>query len=130
MPEAPLSLSVPGVTDVPGGCLKARTASPLDYVDEGLHVAYLDADRCCGRLSVRRRRPGDRFRLLGLKGEKKLQDFMVDAHIPIEARDSVPIVCDEQHIVWVAGHRLDDRVRVTADSRALLRLEYVPAAEP
>jgi len=91
-----------------------------------LCVAHLDAGLTGSRLLVRRRKPGDRFRPLGMADEKKLQDFMVDAHIPSDARDRIPIVCSSSHIVWVAGWRLDDRVKVTDETRRVLRLEFLP----
>jgi tRNA(Ile)-lysidine synthase len=79
-------------------------------------------------LIVRNRRPGDRFRPFGLRGEKKLQDFFVDLKIPRIERDTVPVVVDEQNrIVWVGGHRIDEAFRVTepADHVLLLRITRV-----
>ena len=55
---------------------------------------------------------------------KKLQDFMVDARIPRAWRQHIPLVCSPQHILWVVGCRIDDRVKVTEASRELLRLEF------
>ncbi len=73
-----------------------------------------------GPLSVRSRKPGDRLRPLGLGGGKKLQDIFVDAKVPREERDGVPIVADDEGIVWVAGHCIDERVAVTkATKRAI-----------
>ena len=60
-----------------------------------------------------------------MSAEKKLQDFMMDCRIPASARDAIPIVCSPGHIVWVAGWRIDDRVKVTAGTRSVLRLEFV-----
>ena len=80
----------------------------------------LDATAMRGTLRVRRRRPGDRFQPLGLAGEKKLQDVFVDAKVPRSQRDSVPVVCDDEGIVWVAGYRIAERVKVTASTRRVL----------
>ena len=91
-------------------------------------VAYMDGDVVGTALTVRPRRPGDRFRPLGLGGEKKLQDFMVDQRIPRPWRGRVPLVCSPQHILWVVGWRLDERARVTPATRHLLRLEFQPEA--
>jgi tRNA(Ile)-lysidine synthase len=57
-----------------------------------------------------------------MAGEKKLQDVFVDAKVPRRQRDSVPVVCDDAGIVWVAGYRITERVRVTASTRRVLRL--------
>jgi tRNA(Ile)-lysidine synthase len=55
---------------------------------------------------------------------RKLQDFMVDSAIPRSWRDSVPIVCSGEEIIWVAGWRIDDRVKVTTGTNGVLRLEF------
>jgi tRNA(Ile)-lysidine synthase len=76
------------------------------------------------RLAVRRRRPGDAFRPLGLGGRKKLQDYFVDRKVPRAERDSVPLVVDDRdRIVWVAGHGIDEAFRVRPDTRDVIILE-------
>jgi tRNA(Ile)-lysidine synthase len=92
--------------------------------------ACLDADVTGEDLRVRSRRPGDRFRPLGLGGEKKLQDFFVDARVPRAGRDAVPLVCGKPGILWVVGHRIDERARVTEATHRLLRLRFRRVATP
>jgi tRNA(Ile)-lysidine synthase len=125
MPESPAELNVPGEVVVAGGRVTARLTAPGGGETDSPCVAHVDVELTGKRLFVRRRTPGDRFRPLGMAGEKKLQDFMVDAHIPSHARDRIPIVCSSSHIVWVAGWRVDDRVKVTAGTRDVLRLEFL-----
>ena len=55
---------------------------------------------------------------------KELAEFMIDAKIPRAWRARVPIVCSPEHILWVAGWRPDERVKVTEDTRKVLRLEF------
>ncbi|MEE8442226.1 MAG: tRNA lysidine(34) synthetase TilS, partial [Dehalococcoidia bacterium] len=57
-------------------------------------------------LSVRTRRPGDRFQPLGMEGTKKLKEFMIDARIPRAWRDGVPLVVGKRGIAWVVGWRI------------------------
>lgn len=85
-------------------------------------TAFLDADACGGRLSIRSRRPGDRFQPLGLPRPKKLQDFFVDAHVPREERDRVPLLCAKDGIAWVAGQRPAEWAKVTPATRRVLRV--------
>jgi tRNA(Ile)-lysidine synthase len=91
-------------------------------------AAVVRKDSWTGPLSVRNRRPGDRFRPLGLEGQKKLQDFFVDRKVARHVRDGVPLVVDESdRIVWVAGHGIDEAFRVTDASQAVLILKLRPA---
>ncbi len=57
-------------------------------------------------LSLRNRRPGDRWQPKGMAGGKKLQDFFVDCHTPRAWRDRVPILATPRGIAAVAGHRV------------------------
>ena len=91
-------------------------------------LALVRRDLCRGPLAVRNRRPGDRFRPVGLGGHKKLQDYFVDRKVAQTTRDRVPLVVDESdRIVWVAGYGIDEAFRVTDPSQSvlLLRLRQV-----
>ena len=88
-------------------------------------VAHFDLQKTGMNLCVRRRRPGDRFQPLGMNMAKKLHEFMVDAKIPRSWRGRIPIVCSPQQIIWVAGWRIDDRVKLTEASQEILRLEFI-----
>jgi tRNA(Ile)-lysidine synthase len=59
-----------------------------------------------------------------MRGSKKLKNLFMDAKIPRSRRRLTPVLCDSERIIWVVGHRIDDRVKVTAKTRRLLRLEY------
>lgn len=77
-------------------------------------------------LLVRNRRKGDRFIPYGMKGEKKIKDFFIDQKVPVEERDSIPLVTDGRgKIIWVAGLRMDDRYRVTARTERVLKLAII-----
>jgi tRNA(Ile)-lysidine synthase len=94
------------------------------------YTVYVDADKliddqnCCTSpvLSVRTRRNGDRIRPLGMAYEKKVQDILVDKHIPRTERDQLPLFFTTTHCVWLAGVHLDDRVRLTRETRNIVRL--------
>jgi tRNA(Ile)-lysidine synthase len=87
--------------------------------------AIMDLDRVSFPLTLRSSTPGDRFRPLGLRGSKKLKDFFIDAKVPKSGRRQIPILCSNDHIIWVVGHRLDDRVKVTSNTSRVLRLRYL-----
>jgi tRNA(Ile)-lysidine synthase len=87
-------------------------------------IADFDLHETGAELFIRQRQSGDRFQPLGMNMPKKLQEFMVDAKIPLPWRDSIPIVCSRQQIIWVVGWRIDDRVKVTEATKEILRLEF------
>jgi tRNA(Ile)-lysidine synthetase-like protein len=93
---------------------------------EARWTVFVDGDRLSSPLSVRSRRPGDRFAPLGMGGHHmKLSDFMVNEKVPAAQRHRWPLVVGGDDIVWVAGLRLDERFRVRADSQRVIRLALI-----
>jgi tRNA(Ile)-lysidine synthase len=127
-------LSIPGEVALPeqGLVVSAelgaaeRAAAVLTATERGVHnraTAVVATEGWRAPLAVRNRRPGDRFRPFGLSGQKKLQDFLVDRKVARADRDRVPLVVDENdRILWVAGHEIDEAFRVTPTSGAVLIL--------
>ena len=120
-------LSIPGEASLPeAGCVVSAeigTGAVLGNV-ETADVAVVRRDLFPGPLTVRSRRPGDRFSPVGLGGKKKLQDFFVDRKVTRGRRDVVPLVVDESdRIVWVAGFGIDEAFRVTDPAQAVIILK-------
>ncbi|MGO9579588.1 MAG: tRNA lysidine(34) synthetase TilS [Desulfobaccales bacterium] len=90
-------------------------------------TAWLDAARVSPPLEARAWRPGDRFWPQGAPGPKKLQDFLVDAKIPRWLRSHIPLVTAAGEIVWVAGVRVADPVKLRPDSRDILEITVTPS---
>ncbi|HPT84309.1 MAG TPA: tRNA lysidine(34) synthetase TilS, partial [Limnochordia bacterium] len=76
-------------------------------------------------LVVRTRREGDRLRPFGGKGTKKVKDLLIDARIPVQVRDVLPLVCDEEGILWIPGVRRSDRAALSDATQMVLRLTNV-----
>ena len=147
-------LSIPGSVIVPGTSWLARadllTDDMLEQVYPALRRAewttvwlllptnqyqvYVDADRLRDdtldrsqiQLHVRTRRNGDRIQPLGMTHEKKIQDILVDNHVPRAQRSHIPLFFSAMHCIWLAGIQVDNRVRLTPNTRHIVRLSIVP----
>jgi tRNA(Ile)-lysidine synthase len=73
---------------------------------------------------VRNRKPGDYIVPSGMKGRKKLQDFLTDKKIPKGERDSIPLVCIGEEVLWIIGYRVNENYIVKKDTSEMLCLEY------
>ncbi|ROQ90734.1 tRNA lysidine(34) synthetase TilS [Desulfosoma caldarium] len=139
-PLRPHEFSVPGrylLTDFGAEIWIETLHDSLNTVESGLLLlrekhradllmALMDAESLRWPLVVRSFKPGDRFRPLGARGSKKLQDFFTDAKVPRRLRARVPLLCDQEKICWVVGYRLDDRVKVTHHTQRILKMRWRP----
>jgi len=121
-PLPQIELAVPGSVELPGGIVLeakyVRRGEVAFHGDGNVEYARPDVEL---PLRVRGPLPGDRFRPLGVPYQRKLKDFFIDNKLPRRERRMVPIVMEGDNIVWVAGHRLDDRYKVReSDERALM----------
>lgn len=110
-----------------GGSLNARRVSPApDLGSLTRWQAAVDPAAVGETLLVRRRADGDRFQPLGMQTGMKLQDFLVNRHLPARWRDRVPLVVSERGICWVAGERVAEWAKVPDGAKEALLFEYFP----
>lgn len=86
------------------------------------HVAQLDADLLRYPLTLRRWRDGDWFVPFGMTGRKKVSDYLVDAKVSMAEKQRQFVLVSGDDIVWLVGHRIDDRYRLTAQTENVLRI--------
>ena len=107
--------------------LFARCEKSSNFViDKSPDVALLDADRIQFPLTLRHWRHGDRFHPLGMKGSKLLSDFFVDQKFTEWQKRKVwLLVSADGDILWVVGHRIDDRFKLSNVTKSVFvcRLE-------
>lgn len=92
-------------------------------VKEQTYVKYFDFDKINGEIILRKRRDGDRFTPLGMRGSKKLKDLFIDLKIPQTERDSIPLICFGEDIAWIVGYRLSDKFKITKDTKNILEIK-------
>ncbi|MYA71248.1 tRNA lysidine(34) synthetase TilS [Candidatus Poribacteria bacterium] len=76
-------------------------------------------------LIVRNRQQGDRFQPYGMRGTKKIKDFLIDAKVPRFKRDSIPLLVCGDEILWVIGYTTSNAFKIKSDTRQYLYLHYV-----
>ena len=92
-------------------------------------VACIDAAKVTEPLTLRLAAEGDWFIPLGMKGRKKLSDYLTDCKVPLHLKRQQYVVCCGQKIVWVVGRRLDNRFRLdstTTEAIILRCTTYTP----
>ena len=116
-------------TEIPGWSVALRLIKSSAARSDDPFTARFDLEALGDDLRVRARLPGDRFQPLGMKGQKKLQDFYVDQKVPRAWRDRIPLLVSRRGIAWVVGYRVAEWVRVRRDSRLICEIRFSKAAD-
>ena len=129
-PTDPVDVPVPGLVELTGGWRLETKFKAFDHVESTKvyrntdpYQAWFDADLIKEKMVIRRRFPGDRYSPLGMNQHSiKISDLMVNAKIPLRARQSWPIICLGKEIVWVPGFPPSQAFCVSGSTRRLLHL--------
>jgi tRNA(Ile)-lysidine synthase len=124
--DVEIPLTIGGRTDVPwAGC--SVEASAEGFPDEGTDE-LIDFDQVAGELFIRAARAGDRFDPLGMGGRTTaLADFFRGRGVARQGRVRTALLCDQRGIIWVGGHRIAERVKVTDRTKRMLALRLSSA---
>jgi tRNA(Ile)-lysidine synthase len=104
---------------------KKLTLEVTDYrglLTADKNQATVDEGLIQSPLTWRRWRAGDFFFPLGMKNRKKISDFLIDEKISLADKDSLTVLECNGEIVWVVGHRLDDRFKVTDKTKRVIKI--------
>ena len=119
--DAPTPLTIPGITPVPwaGGRI-ITTTDPNAPRHESINPAKIEPP-----LMIRQPTAGDRFEPLGMNGQSTpLADFFRARKVPRHNRSRTPLLCDARGIVWVVGHRISERVKLTSRTDPTIGLSW------
>lgn len=92
-------------------------------IPENLFQAAFDRRAVEGVRELRGRRPGDRFRPLGMNGRKKVKDLFIEKKTPRPLRDRLPLVLVDGEVFWIPGHGRSAAATVAAGTREVWNLE-------
>lgn len=102
----------------------------LGPIPDDSMCACLDLDEVQFPLTIRHWVFGDYFYPLGMEQMKKLSDYFVDNKIPVPEKESTWIMASGKKIVWIMGHRIDHRFRITGNTTRVLRLRLQADVAP
>ena len=119
--------------------LRERNAGEEDYrlnvrmfsVESGFEVpkcnniAYIDADKLCGELKLRKWKSGDKFVPFGMKGFKKVRDYLRDRKLSLFEKENVMVVTSGEEIVWLVNERTDNRFRIDSKTVNVVEIEVL-----
>lgn len=87
------------------------------------NIACLDADKVALPLEIRKWKKGDKFFPFGMKGQKKVSDYLTDKKFSLFQKEKQYVACSEGKIVWLIGERTDERFKITERTQRALILK-------
>jgi len=121
-----LRIEEPGSYLLPNGSLlviEAFSVLPEKWRCKGGQTLWIAAADLPFPWEVRYFRAGDRFRPLGMQGEKKLKNLFIDRKIPLTERVRIPLFLCRGEIFWVGGVQPAAVAGRVAEGGAVMRLQ-------
>ncbi len=128
LPSSEALLKVPGEVQWGGLNIDCRLLKPEHpealpgWKPPEMTSEVLDYGAIRGNLTVRPRREGDAFVPLGAPGTQNVGDFLTNVKASPRLRRRVLCICDAQGIVYLCPFRIAQRVRLTDQTRKVLRI--------
>jgi tRNA(Ile)-lysidine synthase len=89
------------------------------------YTKWFDYDKISNAALFRTRRAGDWFVLDSSGKHKKLKQYFIDEKIPKQERSRIPLLADENHIIWIIGRRISEEYKVRETTRLILELRVI-----
>ena len=92
--------------------MKLNFSNDLKFINRK-NIAFFDAEKLHFPLQIRKWEEGDSFFPLGMNGRKKISDYFIDEKFSRFQKEETFFLCSDQEIIWIIGHRMDDRFKIT-----------------
>jgi tRNA(Ile)-lysidine synthase len=115
------------VVDTVFGKLQLEWIDNMDTlkVDTSASIAYLDAEKLSWPLLNRSWVATDYFYPLGLNKKKKLNHFLGSLKLSPAFKSKTTVLCSESKITWVVGQRIDDRFKITPQTKRVVKITFL-----
>ncbi len=91
-------------------------------IERKTYTKWFDYDKIINCVKVRNRRTGDYITINSDMDKKSLKDYLIDSKVAREQRDSIPVIADGSHILWVVGYRISEYYKVSDTTKKILEI--------
>ncbi|MCO6474191.1 MAG: tRNA lysidine(34) synthetase TilS [Melioribacteraceae bacterium] len=118
------NIKINSSASTPKGKLTIRVIESIDedFADKEKNVEYVSGNNLSDLFILRNWKNGDKFIPLGMKGFKKISDFLNDEKVRASEKSEILVLENNGNIIWVVGLRIDDRVKITNNTKRKIEL--------
>ena len=107
----------------------ASAGAFLKNIPQKKYTKWLDYDKIIQSVVFRTRRSGDYLTIDDNFSKKSLKKYMIEEKIPANERNSMLVLADGNHIIWVPGGRISTYYRVTEQTKVILEVACMEKQE-
>lgn len=107
--------------DLPAVEIETFSYKKGEEIPKNVYTKWFDCDKIKSMPVVRTRRQGD-YMLLEDGSRKSIRRFMIDAKIPREEREQVPLLADGSHVMWIIGYRISGYYKIGPDTSRVMEV--------
>ena len=108
-------------------CLDGKLEHQLSRMDinipQNRYTKWFDYDKIEKSLVLRTRQKGDFLTIDDRFSRKSIQDYMVNEKIPRAIREEMPLLCEENHVLWVPGYRISSFYKINENTKYILQVQ-------
>lgn len=118
------SIKIPGEGSYtfPNG--KIQISEVIGFKKTNNYVIYAAESSVQFPLVLRKWNESDFFYPFGMKGRKKVSRYLKDEKFSLVEKEETWVLLSDEKIVWVVGHRFDDRFKASGQDVKMLKIEW------
>ncbi|MCM1121313.1 MAG: tRNA lysidine(34) synthetase TilS [Eubacterium sp.] len=101
----------------------ALTKENQQNIPQNRYTKWFDYDKITTTALLRKRQQGDYLTIDTALHTKSVKQYMINEKIPLSQRDSMHILADGPHILWIPGYRISERYKVEESTKRILQVQ-------
>ena len=93
-------------------------------IPENRYTKWFDYDKITTALLLRPRKEGDYLTIDDALHKQSLKRYLINEKVPKDIRDSLFVLVDESHVLWVPGYRTSSGFRVEEETKRVLEVHF------
>jgi len=101
----------------------------IEQISKKKYTKCFDYDKIKNGFCIRNRQPGDYLVINDAGKRQKLKKYFINEKIPEKERETVLLLADGAHIMWIVGHRISSYYKIGKDTKRILQVTFYGGKE-